>query len=198
VYYGSSELQARFSRQQPELVPRRMLEAGVFQCQVVGAQSDRGLRAVAFVRCADHFDEAALHVITGECAMTFTSALSVMPHVNAGRLRAVAVTTPKRDATLPQVPAIAETIPGYDVSPWYGVFVPAGTPPGIVNKLHAEFSRIVRAPDIAQRLAADGSTVASHGPEAFAKTILLERARAGRRWCRPLASGQSDEKARQP
>jgi tripartite-type tricarboxylate transporter receptor subunit TctC len=119
---------------------------------------------------------AALHVLTGECAMTFTSAVSVMPHVKAGRLRGVAVTTPKRDPLLPEVPAIAETIPGYDVSPWYGVFVPGGTPMAIVNKLHAETTRIVQAPDIAQRLAADGGTVVSHGPEAFAKIIQAERA----------------------
>jgi tripartite-type tricarboxylate transporter receptor subunit TctC len=119
---------------------------------------------------------AALHVLTGECAMTFTSAVSVMPHVKAGRLRSVAVTTPKRDALLPDVPAIAETIAGYDVSPWYGVFVPGGTPMAIVNKLHAETTRIVQAPDIAQRLAADGGTVVSQGPDAFAKIIRAERA----------------------
>ncbi|HTE15012.1 MAG TPA: tripartite tricarboxylate transporter substrate binding protein [Burkholderiales bacterium] len=123
---------------------------------------------------------AALHVITGECAMTFTSTVSVMPHVKAGRLRGVAVTTPKRDALLPDIPAIAETIPGYDVSPWYGVLVPAGTPLSIVNKLHAETSRIVQAPDIAQRLAADGGTVVSHGPEEFAKIIQVERTRWAR------------------
>ncbi len=123
---------------------------------------------------------AALHVLTGECAMTFTSAVSVMPHVKAGRLRGVAVTTPRRDPLLPEVPAIAETIPGYDVSPWYGVFVPAGTLMSIVNKLHAETTRIVQAPDIAQRLAADGGTVVSHGPEAFAKIIQAERARWAR------------------
>ena len=111
---------------------------------------------------------AALNVITGECAMTFTSTVSVMPHVNAGRVRGVAVTTPKRDALLPNIPAIAETIPGYDVSPWYGVLVPAGTPLAIVNKLHAEITRIVVAPDVAQRLAADGGTVVpKNSPKSF-------------------------------
>lgn len=120
---------------------------------------------------------AALHVITGECAMTFTSTVSVMPHVKAGRLRGVAVTTPKRDASMPDTPAIAETIPGYDVSPWYGVFAPGGTPPAIVNKLHLETTRIVQMPDITQRLAADGGTVVSLGPEEFTKIIAAERAR---------------------
>lgn len=123
---------------------------------------------------------AALNVITGECAMTFTSAVSVMPHVKVGRLRGVAVTTPKRDVTLPDIPAIAETIPGYDVSPWYGVLVPAGTPLSIVNKLHAEISRIVLAPDITQRLAADGGTVVNSAPEEFAKVLRAERAKWAR------------------
>lgn len=123
---------------------------------------------------------AALNVIAGECAMTFTSTVSVMPHVKAGRLRGVAVTTPKRDALLPDIPAIAETIPGYDVSPWYGVLVPAGTPRPIVNKLHAEIARIVLAPDITQRMAADGGTVVNHGPEEFARIILAERAKWAR------------------
>jgi tripartite-type tricarboxylate transporter receptor subunit TctC len=123
---------------------------------------------------------AALNVLTGECAMTFTSAVSVMPHVTAGRLRGVAVTTPKRDRTLPQIPAIAETLPGYDVSPWYGVLVPAGTPMPIVNKLQAEISRIVQAPETAQRLATDGGTVVNLGPDEFAKVITSERARWAR------------------
>ena len=119
---------------------------------------------------------AALNVITGECAMTFTSTVSVMPHVKAGRLRGVAVTTPKRDALLPDVPAIAETVAGYDVSPWYGVFGPGGTPSAIVQKLHLETSRIVQMPEIAQRLAADGGTVVSAGPEEFIRRIQAERA----------------------
>ena len=123
---------------------------------------------------------AALNVITGECAMSFTSTVSVMPHVKVGRLRGVAVTTPKRDPTLPEIPAIAETLPGYDVSPWYGVLVPAGTPMPIVNKLQAEISRIVLAPGVAERLAADGGTVVNHGPEEFARVILSERAKWAR------------------
>ena len=129
---------------------------------------------------------AATDLIAGQVAMTFTSTVSVMQYVKAGRLRGIAVTTPKRALTLPDIPAIAETVPGYDVSPWYGVLVPAGTPMPIVNKLHAEIARVVSAPDIAQRFAADGGTVVSHGPDEFAKIILAERAK----WARVVqASG---------
>jgi tripartite-type tricarboxylate transporter receptor subunit TctC len=123
---------------------------------------------------------AALNVITGECAMTFTSTVSAMPHVKAGRLRGIAVTTPKRDATLPDIPAIAETVPGYDVSPWYGVFVPVGTPMAIVNKLHAEITRIMRTPEMVKRMAGDGGTVVSEGPEGFARVIATDRAKWAR------------------
>ena len=92
---------------------------------------------------------------------------------------------------MPDIPAIAETVPGYDVSPWYGVLVPAGTPAAIVNKLHAEIAKAVVAPDIAQRLAGDGGTVVNHGPDEFAKIIVAERA-SGRAWCSPPASRRFD------
>ena len=123
---------------------------------------------------------AALNVITGECALTFTSTVSVMPHVKAGRLRGIAVTTPRRDKLLPDIPAIAETIAGYEVSPWYGVFVPAATPMGIVNKLHAETTRIMSAPEVAKRMAADGGTVINLGPAEFSKVLTAERTRWAR------------------
>jgi tripartite-type tricarboxylate transporter receptor subunit TctC len=129
---------------------------------------------------------ATTDLIAGQVAMTFTSTVSVMQYVKAGRLRGVAVTTPRRAPALPDIPAIAETVPGYDVSPWYGVLVPAGTPLPIVNKLHAEITRVVAVPEIAQRLAGDGGTVVNHGPDEFAKIIIAERAK----WARVVqASG---------
>jgi tripartite-type tricarboxylate transporter receptor subunit TctC len=123
---------------------------------------------------------ATTDLIAGQVAMTFTSTVSVMPYVKTGRLRGIAVTTPRRAPTLPHIPAIAETVPGYDVSPWYGVLVPAGTPMPVVNKLHAEIARIVAAPDIAQRFAVDGGTVVSHGPDDFARIISAERSKWAR------------------
>ena len=123
---------------------------------------------------------ATSDLIAGQVAMTFTSTVSVMQYVKAGRLRGIAVTTPKRAPTLPDIPAIAETVAGYDVSPWYGVLVPAGTPPAIVNKLHAEISRVVAVPDIAKRFAGDGGSVVSRGPDEFANIIAAERAKWAR------------------
>jgi tripartite-type tricarboxylate transporter receptor subunit TctC len=133
---------------------------------------------------------ATADLIAGQVAMTFTSTVSVMQYVKAGRLRGIAVTTPKRAPTLPDIPAIAETVPGYDVSPWYGVLVPAGTPLAIVNKLNAEITRAVAAPEITQRLAGDGGTVVNNGPDEFAKIIQAERAK----WLRVVqASGIKGE-----
>jgi tripartite-type tricarboxylate transporter receptor subunit TctC len=150
---------------------------GLALAQDKSAADSYPAKAIRFIVPYKGAGPAALNVLTGECAMTFTSTVSVMPHVKAGRLRGVAVTTPKRDKLLPEIPAIAETIPGYDVSPWYGVLTVAGTPLPIVNKLHAETTRIVQAPDIAQRLATDGGTVVSLGPEPFARMIQSDRAR---------------------
>ena len=120
---------------------------------------------------------AVIDVVAGQVSMTFSSTVSTMPQIKAGKLRGIAVTTPKRAPSLPDIPSIAESVPGYDVSPWYGVLVPAGTPRAIVTKLNDEITRIVTAPDVAQRLTTDGGTVVSAGPAEFANTIRQERAK---------------------
>ena len=123
---------------------------------------------------------AVIDVIAGQVSMTFTSTVSAMPQIKAGKLRGIAVTTPARAVSLPDIPSIAESVPGYDVSPWYGVLVPAGTPPAIVAKLYEEINRIVTAPEVAQRLTSDGGTVVSAGPAEFAATMKRERAKWGK------------------
>ena len=129
---------------------------------------------------------ATVDLIAGQVAMTFTSTVSVMNHVKAGRLRGIAVTTPKRAPSLPEVPAISETVPGYDVSPWYGVLVPALTPMVIVNKIHNEVARIVKISEINQRLSEEGGTVVNEGPEGFARMITAERLK----WARVVQNAQ--------
>ena len=123
---------------------------------------------------------AVTDLVAGQVAMTFTSTVSVMPFVKQGRLRGLAVTTPRRAPTLPEIPAIAETVPGYDVSPWYGVLAPAGTPAAVIQKVHAETVRIIATPEVAQRLSFDGGTVVNSTPEAFAVTLREERAKWAR------------------
>jgi tripartite-type tricarboxylate transporter receptor subunit TctC len=117
---------------------------------------------------------AANDVYAGQVALSFTSAVSTMHHVNAGRLRALGVTSAKRQRTLPQVPAIAETVPGYEVDPWYGVLAPAGLPEAIVKRVHAEIVRIAKLPDVGPRLTADGGDVVANAPGEFAAIIKQE------------------------
>lgn len=117
---------------------------------------------------------AAAAVVGGEVALSFTSTVSTMHHVNAGRLRALGVTSAKRVASLPKIPAIAELVAGYEVNPWYGVLVPAGTSEGIVSKLNAEIARIARLPDVGPRLVADGGEVVANSPGQFAALIQAD------------------------
>lgn len=96
---------------------------------------------------------ALTSLISGEVSLMFNNLFTALPHVEAGRLRALAVTSARRSAAAPGIPTIAESgLPGYDVSTWYGLLVPAGTPKGIVAKLNAEVVRILNLPEMRERL----------------------------------------------
>src|SRR5258708_33081220 len=104
--------------------------------------------------------------------------LTALPHIRAGRLRALAVTSAKRSEALPDVPTIAESgLPGYDSTQWYGVLAPAGTSRAIVARPHNEIVRALRAPEVMQRLAADGAEPGGRSPHDFAPLI---RSRIGK------------------
>ncbi|HWI14487.1 MAG TPA: tripartite tricarboxylate transporter substrate binding protein, partial [Burkholderiales bacterium] len=93
--------------------------------------------------------------IAGQIQMSFTNYLVCRPHIQSGRLRALAVTTLKRSNAIPELPAISELLPGYDADNWYGFVAPAATPASILDKLHAEISAILNAPEAKKRLAAE-------------------------------------------
>jgi tripartite-type tricarboxylate transporter receptor subunit TctC len=99
------------------------------------------------------------------------------PHVKAGRLKALGVTTPKRLASFPDVPAISETIPGYESVVWQGIVVPKRTPTAIVNRLNTEVNKILREPAIRDKLAASGADVVGGTQAAFAAFIKEETAK---------------------
>jgi tripartite-type tricarboxylate transporter receptor subunit TctC len=99
---------------------------------------------------------AGIATVGGETVAMFGGG-SVVPLVRSGKLRALAVTSKARSPTLPDLPAIGETYPGYVVSIWQGLFAPAGTPPEIVSKLRTEVQAVLRMPDIAQKLINAGS-----------------------------------------
>ena len=99
----------------------------------------------------------------------------VLPHVKRGALRALAVTGKRRSAELPDVPTVEEAgVPGYEVNPWYGLLAPAGTPAPIVTRLSAEVTRIVRAPEMRDKLAAQGAEAAGGTPEEFVAVIRAD------------------------
>jgi tripartite-type tricarboxylate transporter receptor subunit TctC len=101
---------------------------------------------------------ALVAVVAGEVPVTFGTAASVSPHTRSGRLRGLAVTSGQRSAVLPELPTIAEAgLPGYEMLNWLGLFAPAGTPRGVVDRLSAEVTRAVRTPEVVSRFHAQGA-----------------------------------------
>jgi len=113
-------------------------------------------------------------LIAGQTHMSFVTWSSVGPHVRSGRLRALGVTTVRRSPALPDLPAIAETLPGYDLPVWYGIVAPAGTPRETVAKLNAEILRVITTPDFRQRIEVDAVEPIGSTPAEFADYIKVE------------------------
>jgi tripartite-type tricarboxylate transporter receptor subunit TctC len=118
-------------------------------------------------------------LLGGQHLVAFDTMAASAPHVRSGKLRALAVSTAERVATLPDVPTAVEAgLPGYIVTTWYGMFAPAGTPPPIVNRLHAELVKAMQTPDVRLKLegiGADGSV--SKSPAEFAALVRADTAR---------------------
>ncbi len=123
---------------------------------------------------------ATTDLVGGHVLLMFNNMLSAMPHVKSGRLRAVAVTSARRSAALPELPTIAETLPGYEASGWYGSFAPAATPRELIAKINGDMNRAMRLPDVAQRLAGDGVEAVNVTPEHFATYLRQEVAKWGK------------------
>jgi tripartite-type tricarboxylate transporter receptor subunit TctC len=120
--------------------------------------------------------QGIVDLVAGRVTMIATSSMSVvLPHVKAGGLRALAVTTATRVQTLPDIPTVAEAgVPGYEAVQWAGLVAPGGTPREIVDKLHREATSILRSPEGRERLAADGFGVVANAPEHFAAFMRSE------------------------
>jgi tripartite-type tricarboxylate transporter receptor subunit TctC len=124
---------------------------------------------------------AVTDVVAGQVSMTMTGAPALMPHVQAGKLRALGVSSPKRLAAFPQLPTIAEAgVKGFDATQWYGVVAPAGTPADVVRKLNAEIRAIMQSPEMQERLRTEGAIATVSTPEEFAKLIAAEIERWGK------------------
>jgi tripartite-type tricarboxylate transporter receptor subunit TctC len=118
---------------------------------------------------------ATISVISGETDLTMTNYVAVAKQVEAGKLKLLGVTSARRSAQLPDVPTVAENgFAGYDHQLWYGMLVPARTPPAVVQALYREVSRIVVIPDVRDRLVATGHDVVNSTPEQFSEKIRRE------------------------
>jgi tripartite-type tricarboxylate transporter receptor subunit TctC len=108
---------------------------------------------------------AVADTVSGQTQLFFTAGTQSLEYVKAGKLRLLAVTESKRSSLLPDVPTVSETVPGYEMSVWYGAFGPAGMPPAIVARLNAEISRILFLPDVKKRMEDIAVEVAKMTPE---------------------------------
>ncbi len=113
-------------------------------------------------------------IISGEVDLTYENSLIIVPHIKSGKVRALGVTGAKRSKLLPDLPSIAEALPGYGASGWYGLLVPAGTPKDVLARLNAEAVRALRSPDVADKLSSQGAEPAPGSPEEFTAFIRSE------------------------
>ena len=117
-------------------------------------------------------------LIGGRVDLMFDNLASSLTQVKGGRIRALAVTTAKRSALAPELPTIAESgLPGFDISTWFGIFVPAGTPKPVVDRLHDEFVKALAAPDVRQKLLNLGAEPVGNTPAEFAAYVKAEAAK---------------------
>ena len=122
---------------------------------------------------------ALTDVIAGNAQYIITSPIAAGAHMNGGRVRALATTGTGRNPSLPDLPTIAETVPGYEITQTWGIVVPAGTPPEIVNKLSAEIVKVMNQPDVKVKVLATGATPVGDSPAEFEAFMAKERQRLG-------------------
>lgn len=129
------------------------------------------LTEVAFKSSTD----VVVGVTRGEIAVYFQNLAAAMPYLKPGRIKALAVSTAKRSAAMPEVPAMAETLPGFDMASFYGIIVPAKTPKSSIAKLNAEVNAVIALPDTRERLVALGGEVVGGEPALLTKRMRDER-----------------------
>ena len=125
--------------------------------------------------------QAHLDVIAGQVQIMFDTTSSAMGHIKGGKLKPLAVTTAQRSAELPNVPTLAEAgVPGFEMSTWYGLYVTAGTPKAVVERLQAETAKILKLPDVQTKLKGLGGEPGNVSPEQFAALNKAEYERFGK------------------
>ena len=123
---------------------------------------------------------AMFDVVAGNTQLMVVTLITSLPQVRAGKLRAIGITSAKRSPIVPEVPAVAEVIPGYNVEVSYFLLAPAGTPRDIITKLHAEATHALKQPDVVERLARDGAAPVGNTPEQTARYVDQEIVKWGK------------------
>ncbi len=123
---------------------------------------------------------AIVDVLGGQVPVYFMNILQSLPLIKAGKLRALGVTSPQRSAIAPELPAIAQDVPGFDMTNWYGLLVAGGTPREIIGKLQQEVARVLNLPELKERLAGEGMTVVASTPAVFVEFLAGETAKYNR------------------
>lgn len=113
-------------------------------------------------------------LLSGEIQFSFSSMVPSIPHVKAGRLRGLGVTTPTRSPAIPDLPPIAETVPGFEVIHWYGLWGPKDLPKPILMRWNSEVARVLELEDVKKRLASEGMVPGGGSPESFAKFLRTQ------------------------
>jgi tripartite-type tricarboxylate transporter receptor subunit TctC len=114
-------------------------------------------------------------LVSGQVQVFFLGVVSAQSQIKSGRLRAIGITSAKRAAAMPDVATLAESgVPGFEVTSWYGLFAPAGTPRAIILRVNAEVRKILAVPAIQQRLTAAGAEVTTSTPDQFAAFVKAE------------------------
>jgi len=120
------------------------------------------------------FGQGLADVLAGQVPMIFGGITASISLIGGGKLKGIAVTGPKRAKALPQIPAFAETLPGFDITAWYGFLAPAGTPREMVKKIHDDAVAVIRRADFLARLDKDGIEPVANTPEEFAAQIKTD------------------------
>lgn len=124
---------------------------------------------------------ALTDVMGGQVPVMCDSLTSALPHIRAGKVRAIGVTSARRSPLLPNTPTVAESgVPDYEMNPWYGVFAPAGTPAAVVARVNADINKILAMPEVKDRLATMGAEPLPQSPEQFSAMVRRDMARWGR------------------
>jgi len=123
---------------------------------------------------------ARADLLGGQVKLGCLGVSSVIHSHRAGQLRMLAVTSAQRSAQLPDIPSIAETVPGYEATLWSGMLAPAGTPPAVINRMYGEMSKLLQRPDVKTALIATGTDIVVKGPKEFTTLLRVEFDKWGR------------------